>query len=169
MSTPNLLPSQPSRYTRYLLPWSRVTKLGFPQFKVIRRPLTFSGTTYDVDDVLPAEVTQHRVRMRQFYEHRLIAPVEMSVLVKSVDTTTGEVEDVAKTALVVELVEEDHAIGEDQSLGALPFDLPMIDLEDDGDTGTDTDTIDPATIPLPPPVYKGTNRQSRSQSHNRVH
>lgn len=162
--------SEPSRYTRLLLPWVRVIRFSFPHFKVIRRPLVFSGVTYDIGDVLPPSVSRHRVRMRQFYERRLIAPVEMSVLVQSVDNSTGERKEVSRAALLVELDEEagDILIGDDPSLGALPFDTPVIDLEDDGDTPTLEDAIDPATIPPPPPIYQGANKPLNARVSGRA-
>ncbi len=65
---------------RDLIPWSQLTRNGVPdQFRIIRRPLTVGEVTFPVgttvDSVglfLPAVA---RLRLRQFYQQRLIEPV----------------------------------------------------------------------------------------------
>ena len=64
---------------RDLIPWSALTRLGIPPLKVSRRDLVLGevivpvGETFD-PELLPMEI--RRLRLRQFYEQRLLEPVD---------------------------------------------------------------------------------------------
>jgi hypothetical protein len=64
---------------RDLIPWNQLTRMGVPALKVTRRPLVLGevivpvGETLD-PELLPLHIRQQR--LRQFYEQRLLEPVD---------------------------------------------------------------------------------------------
>jgi hypothetical protein len=64
----------------YLLPWEQLTRFAVPVFRVVRRDLLYDGEVLPVGTVLTPEVAtgllSRPVRLRRFYEQRLIEPVE---------------------------------------------------------------------------------------------
>lgn len=63
---------------RDLIPWTQLTRTGIPPMKVIRRDLVLGEVVVPVGETLDAELLPpdiRRTRLRQFYEQRLLEPV----------------------------------------------------------------------------------------------
>jgi hypothetical protein len=60
-----------------LMPWPQLTRNGIPEFRVIRRPLTLSGRVFEVGETVPFKCVTNRHRLRQFYQQRLVEPVNL--------------------------------------------------------------------------------------------
>lgn len=58
-----------------LTPWSQLVKEGIPDFIVARHPFTTDGVTTEVGEPVPPALKANRIRLRQFYERRLITAV----------------------------------------------------------------------------------------------
>jgi hypothetical protein len=64
--------------TRDLIPWNDLTRLAIPPLKVARRPLVLGEVIVPVGETLDPELLTpdiRRARLRQFYEQRLLEPV----------------------------------------------------------------------------------------------
>jgi len=64
---------------RNLTPWTLLTRNGVPPLKVARRALVVGGVTVEVGETLDPELFApaiRRMRLRQFYEQRLLEPVD---------------------------------------------------------------------------------------------
>lgn len=62
-----------------LIPWRTLTRASIPPLKVVRRPLVLGEVTIPVGATLDPEVLPPQVRkerLRQFYEARLLEPVD---------------------------------------------------------------------------------------------
>ena len=103
-----------------LTPWTKLTRFGIPQFRVIRRDLYFNATTYPVGEQLPTEVACHRHRVRQMYEQHLIEPIPETITARPPKGVP------ASEAQIPAAVLEQEAM---QSIDAgLPIDLPEIQM-----------------------------------------
>jgi hypothetical protein len=63
---------------RNLIPWTELTRTGIPALKVCRRPMVLGEVTIAVGEALDPEVFPLQIRkqrLRQFYEARLLEPV----------------------------------------------------------------------------------------------
>jgi hypothetical protein len=65
----------PTRIPYSLVPWEKLIRWGKPEFVVTRLALFWEGQTYEPGSPLPQSLSNNRIRMRQFYEQRRIAPV----------------------------------------------------------------------------------------------
>lgn len=61
-------------------PWTKLTRYGIPEFRVVRRSLLFNGQTVEIGQQLPANIREHRNRTKQLYEQRLIEPITETVM-----------------------------------------------------------------------------------------
>lgn len=110
--------------------WNRFTRYGIPQFRVVRRNLTYNGTTLLVGATLPTAFMTLQ-RTRQFYEQRLIAPIAETIV------KAPPVGRPASEAIIPPQVLEQQALDAAASTGMVETtfidDLPGVDalLEED--------------------------------------
>ena len=65
-----------------LVPWNVLTRTGIPALKVARRPMKLGEATVQVGETLDPELFPLQIRkerLRQFYEARLLEPVNPPV------------------------------------------------------------------------------------------
>lgn len=61
--------------------WIQIIRSGMPEFRVIRRPIPITNSdgskkVYEVGETISVSAFPHRTRVRQFYEAKLIEPID---------------------------------------------------------------------------------------------
>lgn len=60
---------------QYRREWPLLTRYGQPNFVIARREILYAGKVYAPGDLVTEPLVSNKIRMRQFYEGRMIDPI----------------------------------------------------------------------------------------------